>query len=67
LAARDYYRGMSASKIGVQRIRPQSGATWQCANPAPDVDDDSDGDDAPAKRDRAPRPPEAGRIVDKIA
>jgi hypothetical protein len=58
---------MSASKIGVQRIRPQSGATWQRANPAPDANDDSDGDDAPAKPARAPPAPEAGRIVDKVA
>ncbi len=67
MAARGYHGGMSASTIGVQRIRPQSGATWRRANTVPDADDDSDGDDAPAKRDRAPRTPEAGHIVDKVA
>ena len=58
---------MVISGIGVQQILPQTGTGQQSANPAPDQNNDSDGDDAPSKPERAPAAPGTGRIVDRIA
>jgi hypothetical protein len=58
---------MIFSGIGVQQILPRTGTGWQSANPAPDRNNDSEGDDAPPKPGRAPAAPGTGRIVDRIA
>ena len=57
---------MVISGIGVQQILPRTGIGAQGLNPVPDPSNDSDGDDAPSKRDRAPAAPGTGQLVDRI-
>jgi hypothetical protein len=59
---------MTTSSIGVQRILPRRGATWQGANPSPRRSDDADHDRKPASdTERSPPEPGTGRIVDRDA
>jgi hypothetical protein len=52
----------------VQRIRPQSGTSWQGQHPVPERSDDSKRDPASQhKKERPPAEPGTGQIVDQEA
>lgn len=57
---------MVISGIGIQQIRPRTGAGWKSANPTPDQNDDADNGEMTApKTENAPDAPGTGHNIDK--